>query len=251
MTGQGAASPAAPIAVRVYHAATDARLPALFPALLARIGQDERARALRFVRESDRHLHAMAHALLGHALAQEGVPPPPRFRRGPHGKPELDPPHGDPPLRFNLTHTDGFAAVAVARGHAIGVDAEAVDRRVDHMAVAQGRFARSEEEALRATDAGGPGRAEAFIAFWTLKEAVVKAIGDGLTLPLADFAFTLDPLGLSIAPGHGEDTAAWHVERHAPTPRHRLALALRRPPGTAVETRLLPVDLEALATTAV
>ena len=231
-----------PAQVRIWHVTADAALPALYPHLLARLDARERARAERFVMERDRHLHAMAHALLDHVLAQCGVVLPASFSRARHGKPELDPPCGDPPLRFNLTHTDGFAACAVVAGPDLGLDAEAVDRRVDHRRVAEGCFSVAEQaELAAATDL-----AECFSAFWTLKEAVVKAIGDGLTLPLQDFSFRLAPLGLSIAPGHGEDAARWHFERHAPTPRHRLALALRRAPGQRVETVIERVTMATL-----
>ncbi len=231
-----------PLRVRIWHVAAPADLAVLYPRLLARLDARERARAERFVMEKDRWLHALAHALQDHALAQCGVVAP-AYARLRHNKPELDPPFGDPPLRFNLTHTDGFAAIAVVAGPDLGLDAEPVDRRVDHQRVARGCFSLAEQAALAAAH----DMAECFTAFWTLKEAVVKAIGDGLTLPLQDFSFTLQPLGLEIAPGHGEDAAHWHFERHAPTPRHRLALALRRAPGQRVETVIEAVEAAALA----
>jgi 4'-phosphopantetheinyl transferase len=227
------------IEVVVYHALADARLTGLLPGLMARLDEAEQARARRFVREEDREVFALAHALLRHALALHGEAAP-RFSKGRHGKPELDPPQA---LRFNLTHTKGFCACALVRGHAVGLDAEAVDRRVDRDAIARYGFAEAEAALLAASD----NLPETFFALWTLKEAIVKALGDGLTLPLKDFAFALDPPGLWIAPAQGLDPAEWHVERHAPTARHRLALALRRPAGQAVATRLVPVDPALLA----
>jgi hypothetical protein len=43
------------------------------------------------------------------------------------------------------------------------------------------------------------------------------------------------------------DEADWHVERHQPTPRHRLAVAIRRPAGAAVTVTLRRVQAEELA----
>ncbi|MBE9606587.1 4'-phosphopantetheinyl transferase superfamily protein [Acetobacteraceae bacterium H6797] len=232
-----------PIQIRLHYVEARPDLAGLTPALMARLDAEEEARARRFVREETRNVFCLAHALKRHALALEGVTAP-RFRKGAHGKPELDPPAGEPPLHFNLTHTNGFAACATVRGHAIGIDAEAVDRRViDRDAVARYGFSDAETALLR--EAKDP--STTFIALWTLKEAVVKAIGDGLTLPLKDFSFSLSPLTLSIAPARGEDAADWHVACFSPTARHRLALALKRPPGREVTVTLERIEPETLA----
>jgi 4'-phosphopantetheinyl transferase len=227
--------------VDVFYSLADTRLPGLLPGLLDRLDAQERERALRFVREQDRQSYALAHALLASVLRANGISTP-CFLRGPFGKPKLKPQAGTPPLRFNLTHTDGLAACAIARGYDVGVDAETVDRPIDHLAIANDCFAPSEQAALgAATD-----RAETFFAFWTLKESLSKAIGSGLSLPLQEFAFTLDPLTVSIAAGQSTQAGDWHLERHAPSPRHRLALAVRRPSSGRLSTRWIEIDPAAL-----
>lgn len=225
------------IRVTIHHAEAGQGLAALVAPLLARLDAEEQARARRFLRPETREIFCLAHGLKRHALAEAGVRHP-RFIKGLHGKPALDPPWGSPPLAFNLTHTNGFAACATVSGHEVGLDVEAVDRRVvNREAVARYGFSEAETALLRRA----PDLDETFIALWTLKEAVVKAIGDGLTLPLKDFSFTLDPLSLSIAAAQPTRAAEWHIARFAPTARHRLALALRRPPGASVEVRLVSV----------
>lgn len=71
------------------------------------------------------------------------------FHRSRHGKPALvgvRPDPAEPPLRFNLTHTDGLVGVAVALGKEVGLDAEAVRRRTrgDVLRLARRRFAGAE-----------------------------------------------------------------------------------------------------------
>ncbi len=229
------------IAVQVHCALADARLPELYPCLLARLGADERERILRFMHERDRHVRALAHALLAAVLQANGVANP-RFRRGAFGKPELVSAAREPQPRFNVTHTDGLVACAISREHDVGLDAEALDRRIDHTAIARDHFAASEQAALR----HAPDMAETFIAFWTLKEAVAKSIGAGLAMPLEELEFTLDPLSVQATRRRSAPAADCYIARYAPTRRHRLALAVRRTSGAAVHTELFTIDPSSL-----
>lgn len=232
----------AEIKVRIWIAAAGADAVPLLPALLARLDEEARARVLRMRREADRALHAVAQVLLRAALAAEGVPAP-RFRLGPHGKPELEGGGAAPPPRFNLSHTDGLAACAVAHGHEVGLDVEALDRRLDVWGLSAKVLTEAEQVAIRQA----PAPAGAFLDIWTVKEAVAKAAGLGLHLPFRSLRVTFDPLRLHVAPELGWAEAEWHVEQHRPTPRHRLSLALRRPPGCVVATELRVARLAELA----
>jgi 4'-phosphopantetheinyl transferase len=225
------------IVVQIHCALVDAQLPNLYPGLLARLDADEQERTLRFVYQRDRHVRALAHALLAIALQSNGIADP-RFRRGAFGKPELVPADDEPRLRFNLTHTDGLVACAISRDHDVGLDAEALDRRIDYAAIARDHFAVSEQAALQRA----PDKAETFMAFWTLKEAVAKSVGIGLAMPLAELEFTLDPLSVRATTRHGAAAADCHLARYSPTPRHHLALAVRRTFGAAVQSELFVVD---------
>jgi 4'-phosphopantetheinyl transferase len=197
------------------------------------LAPEELERASRFYFEKDRQLFIAAHALLRFSLsAAAGGDPWLSFRVEEHGKPELDPPWGDPPLRFNLSHTNGLAACALSRGHAVGVDVAEVNRRIDFEAITKNFFA-TEEQQLVARSVSSE-RPEVFYRLWTLKEAIIKGIGSGLTLPLQDFAFTLEPLALRIASHLKEDAASWQVHELTPTTCHRLALAARRLPLTTL-----------------
>ncbi len=214
------------------------------PALLARLGalmtDDERARQARFVRARDRHLQGLARALvrvLFSAYADE-TPDVWRFGLGPHGKPFLAAPALTPPLSFNLSHTEGLVAAAFTVRDEVGVDVEDLSRRAPTIDVARRFFAPAEVARLEAETPEG--RTEAFFAFWTLKEAYLKARGVGLSLPLASFAFDLDaePPAVRFVPPIDDDPSRWRFLRQTPSGHHRLALAVSRPPGAPCHVRV-------------
>ena len=106
----------------------------------------------------------------------------PVLGREPHGKPYL-PERLD--LNLSVSHGGGRTVLAVSRSGPIGVDCEPI-LAFDEMAdVAALSFTRAEQRWWR-----GPGpetRCERFYALWTRKEAVVKAIGEDLQIPLNSF----------------------------------------------------------------
>jgi 4'-phosphopantetheinyl transferase len=205
--------------------AADAGHRAAWQAVLS---AEERDRAARFRFDADRDAFMAAHALLRAMLSEraEVAPETWRFVAGPAGKPALDPAHGLPWLRFNLTHARSLVACAVAVGEDIGIDVESLDRRPPAEGLAARWFAPEENACLAAMPE--PARTEAFLRFWTLKEAFVKATGDGIALGIERVVFTLDPPRLLRAPPESGALAAWRFLQAEPVPRHVLAVALRR-----------------------
>jgi len=199
-----------------------------WPRLEAMLDAAERDRARRFHFDHDRLVFTLAHALARAVLsaAAPGTPPPSgwRFTTGAQGKPEAVCPPGCPRLRVNLSHTRGLAAVALAIDHDVGLDVEWAGRPADSVGLAEPYFAPPEAAAIRA--APQDKRLETFLAFWTLKEAVVKAAGTGLSQALDSFAFTLEPLSLRFL-DERDDAARWLVRRLDPGPDHHMALAVR------------------------
>ena len=92
-------------------------------------------------------------------------------------------------------------------------------------------FSPAEADGLSALS--GTRRRERFTALWTLKEAYVKARGVGLSLPLRQFSFSLSEERIRIEfAALGEDAAhSWQFSLLRPTPRHVLAVAVRRGDG--------------------
>ncbi len=189
----------------------------------------ERARADRFRRPADRETYVAAHGLTRVALGRllDTAPAALRFApRTAQGKPGLV--GGPADLDFNLSHTDGLVACALARGALVGVDVEREQRRIEDDIA--GRMYAPDELAWLDRQPGGrsgPG----MLALWTMKEAYIKALGLGLSLETTSFSVGVDPAVL--ARDGGSLPAGRHCRfiRRRPTADHLLALAVIGPAG--------------------
>lgn len=86
-------------------------------------------------------------------------------------------------LCFSLSHSGDYAALAFGR-KPLGMDIECVRRA--NLKVAKRFFQKEEYEYLAERE--GAEQADAFFRIWTGKEAVVKAAGGGLSVPLDSFS---------------------------------------------------------------
>ncbi|HLO77288.1 MAG TPA: 4'-phosphopantetheinyl transferase superfamily protein [Magnetospirillum sp.] len=225
--------------------------PGQWPRLEALLDDAERSRSRRFAFERDRHAYVAAHAL-GRVLLScraGGEPSAWRFEVGAHGKPEVLTAPGTPRLRLNLSHTRGLAAAVLTETNDVGVDVEWLDRQPSTMDLAQRFFAA--EECAQLAQVPPAQINETFLAFWTLKEAYVKAIGKGLAQPLDSFAFTLQPLAISFDDPAADDPGRWLFRRFRPTPSHLMALALRHPAPSTVTIDARAMDVGSLVAAAV
>ncbi|MBV8360992.1 MAG: 4'-phosphopantetheinyl transferase superfamily protein [Deltaproteobacteria bacterium] len=94
-------------------------------------------------------------------------------------------------LRFNLSHCPDAALYAVSRGREVGVDIELVRPEMPWEQLANSFFAPGETAKLQQWPPHR--RTFAFFTCWTRKEAYVKALGDGLLLPLHAFEVSAAP----------------------------------------------------------
>lgn len=222
--------------------ALDARISARWRGMLDHVEQ-ARADRFRFARDCDTFV--AAHALKRCLLSLVGDLPPSawRFVAGQLGKPQLDPMLDRPRLRFNLSHSRGLVACAVGLDHDLGLDVETVEPRNDALSIAECVFAPSELALLRGAAPGE--RPDLFVRVWTLKEAYVKATGQGMaSCALDGFAFA--PSALRLERAAGDDPAGWQFAQWRPTVRHWLALAVRRPstaPITLTKREVSPHEL--------
>ena len=92
------------------------------------------------------------------------------------------------PVSFNLSHADGIVGVAAlaAEGRALGFDVEPLDRKIN-MGIADRYFCPEEVGWLEFLPEAA--RPAGFLRLWTLKEAFIKATGQGLRHDLATFWF--------------------------------------------------------------
>lgn len=158
------------------------------------LGEQERAAAFRF--EADRRQYVAAHLALRYVLAAyvgrspEGL----TFSHSPYGKPSLA--QGAP--RFNLSHAAGAMLVAVHPCHAVGVDVEPARPPFPIEGLIPRVLTEGEAVALRAQPPEA--RGATFMRYWTCKEAILKASGDGLQQQPSDVA--VDPFGPRVTIRH-------------------------------------------------
>lgn len=206
----------------------DAALLDRYERLLA---PEEAARRQRFRQPRHRHQFLVARALLRHVLSLylDTDPATLRFGANRWGKPYLVEPWTIGPA-FNLSHCDGRVVLALAADGEIGADVEAPSRGVAAIDIADRYFAPDEVTQLRGEPAHGqPGR---FLDFWTLKEAYIKACGEGLSIPLDQFAYHFESGGhvrIAFAPERDDAPERWRFWLMPLSSGHRIAVAHRSP----------------------
>ena len=153
------------------------------------LSQDELDRAARFRFRLDRDRFVNGRVSLRILLAREvgGTPSELSFSYNPEGKPYLD--GGRGPC-FNLSNSGGLAVVALAR-RSVGIDIEEVRPGFADDQIAERFFSVAEVAQLRALPDESQERA--FFECWTRKEALLKAKGGGLSLPLDSFDVAFGP----------------------------------------------------------
>ncbi|KCZ97906.1 putative 4'-phosphopantetheinyl transferase [Hyphomonas polymorpha PS728] len=198
-------------------------------ALAARVSDwltaEERKRAAAFITPQLQRRWIAARAGMRGILASVlGVAPQaPVFVLGPHGRPELA--GGNSPHSFNLSHSDALAAFSVSEA-AVGVDVERIKALPE--GVAGMVFSKTEIAALEA--APEDARAVVFYRYWTAKEAVLKALGTGLSVSGRSFTIDIsrpETPRLVSADWKDEDTQAWQLAAFRPAEGFAGAVAVR------------------------
>ena len=129
-----------------------------------------------------------------------------------HGKPFAMAEGARLPLNFNVSHSGGHGLIALSAGGRLGVDVEErIPRRhLDELIEAvMGPDEQAELAALRE-----PAKLRLFYRLWTLKEALIKALGTG---------FSTDPSGFQAPPAmrRGSTTVVFRFP-HLPSAAWRL-----------------------------
>ena len=147
--------------------------------------EQERANRLRAgqVRQQFLVARTCLRFLLGNALNLD--PKAVSITLNAYGKPETPPAAGSH-LYFNLAHSRETILVALSRDNPVGIDLEYLDRETEVLDVAR-NFFHPEEFHQIAAIADPELQRRAFFHCWTRKEAIIKADGRGLSLPLTAF----------------------------------------------------------------
>jgi len=209
-------------------------------ACLTVLDRAETLRADRFVQARDRDRFVASHAALRLILARAlGTDPGTlTFATSRFGRPSLAGREAGS-LDFNLSHSGEHALVGLSATARIGVDLEVPRPMPDALRIARAHFHAREIDAL---ETRGSEVEAAFYACWTAKEAFVKAVGAGLSRPLAGFAVAVPPAAPALLAVDGADgpASAWTLDALAPAPDTVAAVALASPRATIARAALPP-----------
>ncbi len=199
----------------------------------------EYARMRGYRIEERRFEYLLSRALVRTALSHHGGIEPQRWRfsETAAGQPFVAGPEPAAAPRFSLSHTRGLIACALS-DRDVGLDVEDTSRSVGYLAIAERYFAPSELADLRALE--GSKRRRRFFDYWTLKEALVKALGSGIATGLSRYSFDLASQGIraTFDPSVAGDPGGWQFLLHDIGSEHLLAAAVRSAGGEPLHVEI-------------
>jgi 4'-phosphopantetheinyl transferase len=191
---------------------------------------NERERAERFQFPEHRSRFICAHGalreILGRYLALQ--PTELRFSYGRFGKPALAAQPKKRRLSFNMSHAHQIALYAVVWDRDIGIDLEHHRPILEADQIVERNFSAREKATFGALPANK--KQDVFLKYWTRKEAFVKAVGGGLSLPLDRIDVTAisgEHATLLSTIGQSASFLDWSLRDIEPSPHYSAAVAVR------------------------
>ena len=248
--------------VQLFWADLDEAADELAP-LESVMASDELRRARRFREARLRSRWMAARALLRHLLSLEldRDPGDVRLQTTDRGKPYLP---GDE-VAFNLSHSGPHLVIALAPLGRVGVDVECIRPLPELTPLVERHFTRAEADMIFSAPRSAPsgsgcpgsdfpadppeddGTLRAFFRTWVRKEALLKAVGLGISAPLDRFQVAVAP-----DPSHqtnlllhnelpGEEEVPWQV-RSIAAPFGAVAAVAWDTPGLTLVQKSLQVE---------
>lgn len=211
--------------------------------LIEALSPAELARAARFRFDVDRLRFTVARGLLRGALAGYlGIPPGDVVieQDGNH-KPVLGGCQARSGLCFSASRSAQMAMFGFARRREVGVDIERVREDADYRELAAHVMSPAEQRHFAATPE--PQQAGLFLACWTRKEALLKAMGDGLSRPPSSVTVPLEPGreggGVLCVDGDDRHPGRWVLGLVRTPPEYLSAVVAERIAGDVPSIRLV------------
>jgi 4'-phosphopantetheinyl transferase len=205
--------------------------------LLDLLDEDERRRHSGFLRAADRARFLVAHALTRIVAAHHVAIAPRAVRYAAKLEAHEKPRFGDTAseLQFSISHSGACVVVAISRAVPLGVDVECVDATAPEASLVASVLCATEQQAFTAMPSAA--RPWGFCRYWTRKEAVLKATGDGLAIA---------PLRIAVtAPERAPALVGWSGAGRPSTSVH--LYDLDAPSGYAASLATLAEQLECTA----
>jgi 4'-phosphopantetheinyl transferase len=213
--------------------------------LLPLLSDEEHRRAHAYAFDRDARRFVVSRAVLRTLLGRLTNLPAHelKFQLEPDGKPAPGAGIGQP-VHFSLSRSEELVLIGFAPAP-LGVDVERLDKAIDVEALADHVLSSREQDNFKRLDPRD--RRKAFIQCWTIKEAFLKAIGTGLSVPPTTVEVRLgpeEPPRLRRVFGSERAASRWFTDLVVPRKGYIGALAIREDPWSM---RLRAFDTSSLA----
>jgi len=178
------------------------------PNLSGLLSTDELSRANRFIFPIHKQRFILCHGIVRRILSLYTELPPQdiTFIYGKRGKPFLQ--YNPLSIQFNVSHSEDLAVIALTINGEIGVDIEKIEPEFKQ-AVAQRFFSANEYTALE--ELSPQEQVAAFYRIWAKKEALIKALGEGLYVPLESFSVSVNPENEIVTVTHEQKMIQFYI----------------------------------------
>lgn len=194
------------------------------------LSEEERSKADTYRFEKDRRHFILRHGLLRQLLAHYVQISPDQLvlEKSDYGKPLLKTGAEEKSIFFSMAHSFDVILYAFSRDLEIGIDVERAHAFPDMNDIIQRFFTSGERSEFAQLPEDK--RVRAFFRGWTCKEAVLKAVGKGLSNGLDGFSVTLDPdkkAGVQDTDSPTIKASDWSLEISEPIPDYYSAVAIK------------------------
>ncbi|MBD3225123.1 MAG: 4'-phosphopantetheinyl transferase superfamily protein [Caldithrix sp.] len=174
--------------VHIWRMSLDLNKPVL-QKIHAFLNEQEKKRADRFRFEKDRQHFIAARGQMKFLLGEYLMcnPDDIHLHFTEYGKPYLE--HRK--LYFNISHSHKLALLAIRKNYEVGIDIEWKHRNIEPLKIAGRFFSQVEQDELFSLNPKQ--QTDGFFKCWSSKEAFIKAVGLGLSMPLRSFDVVLNP----------------------------------------------------------
>lgn len=193
----------------------------------ALLGADERRHYEELAQPDHRREYLIGRVFLREVIAaySGGAAAELEFESNASGKPRLKATPATTPLSFNFSHGADLMACAVTRLGEVGVDVETISQDRGMVEVADHYFSSIELAGLEAL--GAVDQQSQFFRIWTLKEAYIKARGEGHSQALDSFSFYCPDPGTIRLVAQGEKVDGWSFWSLQPVTGQMVAVAVQ------------------------
>lgn len=151
----------------------------IYSLLFSFLSTEEKEKAQKFLNINDSYRFVCAHAHIRYLLSKIIDIPVNKIEiiTDSYHKPYIK---DYPFIQFNISHSGSFVLLGISK-EKIGVDIEFINANVDYIDISNNFFSESERFVINKS----LGSLSLFYKYWTCKEAILKAEGFGLSIPLS------------------------------------------------------------------